>query len=101
MILPRIGISLGDPGGIGPEVSLRALFGAADLPPAQYILFGPAPLLENEAKACGRPPVSALESGRVVGRIRAFFSGIFPRPEGPVRKGVSGAVLRPGFVCLV
>ncbi|MFW6159941.1 MAG: 4-hydroxythreonine-4-phosphate dehydrogenase PdxA [Acidobacteriota bacterium] len=40
MNLPRIGISLGDPGGIGPEVILKALKNKAALPLASYVLFG-------------------------------------------------------------
>jgi 4-hydroxythreonine-4-phosphate dehydrogenase len=53
MILPRIGISIGDPGGIGPEICLRALSRRADLPKARYILFGSQRLLEREADALG------------------------------------------------
>jgi len=50
---PRIGISLGDPGGIGPEICLRALSRAGGLPQAQYILFGSRSIIENEAKTLG------------------------------------------------
>jgi 4-hydroxythreonine-4-phosphate dehydrogenase len=48
MTLPRIGITLGDPGGVGPEVTLRALSLLPSLPPAHYILFGSRELIEKE-----------------------------------------------------
>lgn len=53
MRVPRIGISLGDPGGIGPEIILKALCGEPSLPQAVYILFGDAPVVEREAKRLG------------------------------------------------
>ncbi|MCX6566791.1 MAG: 4-hydroxythreonine-4-phosphate dehydrogenase PdxA [Candidatus Aminicenantes bacterium] len=91
MILPRIGISIGDPAGIGPEVSLRALFGNETLPPAQYVLFGPRPFLENEAKDCG----VAANFGRWSANRSCVEPGVYlrdlPAPEGPVKKGVSGS----------
>ena len=51
MTLPRIGITLGDPGGIGPEIVLKALAGKTSLPEAHYILFGSARFLDREEKA--------------------------------------------------
>jgi len=47
MTLPRIGISLGDPGGIGPEVVIKALSRSLDLPEAVYVLFGTRSVLER------------------------------------------------------
>ncbi len=47
MTLPRIGISLGDPGGIGPEVTVKALSRRLDLPKAVYVLFGTRSVLER------------------------------------------------------
>lgn len=44
----KIGISLGDPGGIGPEVTLKALFSIPNLPKANYVLFGSRSIIENE-----------------------------------------------------
>lgn len=92
MILPRIGISIGDPGGIGPEVSLRALFSSPPLPPACYILIGPRLLLEKEALACGidpaiRPWTPVNEAGVRPG----VFLRDAPGPAETVPKGVSGA----------
>lgn len=48
MILPKIGITLGDPGGVGPEVILKALSSIPPLPKAQYILFGSRHIIEKE-----------------------------------------------------
>jgi len=39
MSLPRIGLCLGDPGGIGPEVTFKALLNLTSLPSAEYIIF--------------------------------------------------------------
>jgi 4-hydroxythreonine-4-phosphate dehydrogenase len=53
MTIPRIGISLGDPGGIGPEVTLKALAAQSNLPEVHYIIFGSSFLLEQEKKVLG------------------------------------------------
>ncbi len=55
MTLPKIGITLGDPGGVGPEVTLKALASFPSLPPAQYILFGSRAIVENEREALNLP----------------------------------------------
>jgi 4-hydroxythreonine-4-phosphate dehydrogenase len=44
----KIGLSLGDPGGIGPEVTLKALFTISSLPKADYVLFGSRSIIEKE-----------------------------------------------------
>jgi 4-hydroxythreonine-4-phosphate dehydrogenase len=48
MTLPQIGITLGDPGGIGPEVTLKALSSLPDHPDARYILFGSQTVIDQE-----------------------------------------------------
>ncbi len=53
MTPPKIGITLGDPGGIGPEVTLKTLSLKESLPKAQYILFGSSSILEEEEKKLG------------------------------------------------
>jgi 4-hydroxythreonine-4-phosphate dehydrogenase len=53
MTLRRIGITFGDPGGIGPEIVLKAFTGDYELPEADYVLFGSAPVLRAEEKALG------------------------------------------------
>jgi 4-hydroxythreonine-4-phosphate dehydrogenase len=53
MSLPRIGVTLGDPGGIGPEIVVKALLRWPELPRAHYVLFGTRELLDREEKALG------------------------------------------------
>lgn len=50
MTLPKIGITLGDPGGIGPEIVLKALAPENPIPEVHYIIFGSAHVLEEEMK---------------------------------------------------
>ncbi len=62
MTLPKIGISLGDPGGIGPEVILKALASRNLLPKAQYVLFGSSLIIAEEKKVLSSAlNVQALE----------------------------------------
>jgi len=84
MTRPRIGITLGDPGGIGPEVTLKSLDSAhlpiadytgigpevtlksldsAHLPIADYTLFGPRSIITREADHLGLS--SVLEHCRI------------------------------------
>ena len=53
MTVPRIGVTLGDPAGIGPEVVLKALTGPAGLPEASYVLFGDPAILAAMGKDLG------------------------------------------------
>ncbi len=66
MTLPRIGITLGDPGGIGPEVTLKSLSKKGVFPPARHILFGSRSLIQSTLKFSGLsmdlPTVSRLDS---------------------------------------
>ncbi|MGD8537227.1 MAG: 4-hydroxythreonine-4-phosphate dehydrogenase PdxA [Candidatus Aminicenantes bacterium] len=66
MTLPRIGITLGDPGGIGPEVTLKSLSQREASSPAHFILFGSRPLTEETLKTLGLhmdiPSLTGLES---------------------------------------
>jgi 4-hydroxythreonine-4-phosphate dehydrogenase len=56
MTVPRIGVTLGDPGGVGPEVALKALAGDHSLPPAAYVLFGNSRIVAGAARAAGLRP---------------------------------------------
>ena len=58
----RIGITFGDPGGIGPEVTLKALE-SDHLPQADYTLFGPRAGITREADRLGLS--SVLERCRI------------------------------------
>lgn len=53
MSLPRIGITLGDPAGIGPETVLKALSLKNSLPEISYVLFGSSSVIEEEKRALG------------------------------------------------
>ena len=53
MSLPRIGITLGDPGGIGPEIVLKALSDRKSLPAAEYVVFGSAVVVEDTERVLG------------------------------------------------
>ena len=48
MTLPKIGITLGDPGGVGPEVTLKSLFALPSIPEAHYVLFGSQSVIDQE-----------------------------------------------------
>jgi 4-hydroxythreonine-4-phosphate dehydrogenase len=60
MSLPKIGLTLGDPGGIGPEIILRLLGNPENLPPAEIIIFGQRKILQAWAEKLG-PPIQWLE----------------------------------------
>jgi 4-hydroxythreonine-4-phosphate dehydrogenase len=87
MTLPRIGITLGDPGGVGPEIILKAFSGKFDLPRAHYVLFGSRRFLEREEKALGvslplRPEAGQKKSGSLTLRE-------VPSPPRAGKRGVS------------
>jgi 4-hydroxythreonine-4-phosphate dehydrogenase len=57
---PQIAITMGDPAGIGPEVSLRLLAHAPTLERCTPLLFGDANVLDRVARRCGLgtlPPI--------------------------------------------
>ena len=53
--LPRIGITLGDPAGVGPELVLRLLAEPARQARVQLVVYGSAQLLRRVAQAAGVP----------------------------------------------
>jgi 4-hydroxythreonine-4-phosphate dehydrogenase len=55
MTVPRIGVTLGDPGGVGPEVILKALTGDRQIPAAAYVLFADCRIVADEARVLGLP----------------------------------------------
>ena len=58
--MTRVGITLGDPAGIGPEVAVKAL-NADDVPAADYVLYGPAWALQQGAEQAGQAVPSNCE----------------------------------------
>ncbi len=59
---PKIAISMGDPGGIGPEIVLKALFQISARRSAHFSLVGSGKILEATAKRLGLP-ISLAEAG--------------------------------------
>ncbi len=53
MSLPRIGITLGDPGGIGPETVFKALSRLHSLPKISYVLFSSSLIVEEGIQSLG------------------------------------------------
>lgn len=84
MTLPRIGITLGDPGGVGPEIVLKALAGDYQLPKADYVLFGSRPVLRAEEKALGihfdfgsgEPRIPALSGSLIFHEIPSLLKTV-------------------------
>ena len=88
MTVPRVGVTAGDPGGIGPEVAVKTLSRPYGLPPASYVLFAPASVVEAEERRLGvRLGVRPWDPGR------APEPGVFLADlPGPVRPPETGRV---------
>jgi len=54
--LPTISVSMGDPGGIGPEVLVRALAENGRRKQARYLIHGSAKVMHEAALVCGVEP---------------------------------------------
>jgi len=54
---PTIAIAIGDPAGIGPEISLKAALDPAIRATCRTVLVGDPLLIERHARACGLPKV--------------------------------------------
>ncbi len=69
MSLPRIGITLGDPGGIGPEIVIRSLANLSLIPDANYTIYGSSSVLEAEERSLDieldRKKISVREVGQL------------------------------------
>jgi len=75
MTLPRIGITLGDPGGIGPEITLKAL-ASPGLPEAEFILFGARTVILSESDRLGLSSVLKRHSIKDVDPQGSFITGM-------------------------
>lgn len=86
MTFPAIGISLGDPGGVGPEIILKAFSKLASLPKARYIVFGGKSILEEAAEGLGlRPDLAAWEATELPSGPGLFLRDVGRLPDGLVR----------------
>lgn len=63
----RIGISLGDVNGIGPEVALRALNARSWPSAARFVLIGSAEVAQGTARGLGLPPPRQVAGPEVAG----------------------------------
>lgn len=86
MTFPAIGISLGDPGGIGPEVVLKALATPSLLPEARFVVFGDRRVWDANREALGL----RLEAPPHKGDTVPSAPGLYFNDTA----GVSGDVLR-------
>ena len=55
---PRLGLTVGDPAGIGPEIVLKAL-AHKDLPEAEWVVYGSKEVLKATAARLGLASVEA------------------------------------------
>jgi 4-hydroxythreonine-4-phosphate dehydrogenase len=77
MTVPRIGLTLGDPGGVGAEVAFKAMASASSLPGAEYVLFGNARLVAEEARALSLPAdFKPWPGGGTAGRPGVFLRDV-------------------------
>jgi 4-hydroxythreonine-4-phosphate dehydrogenase len=53
MTVPRIGVTLGDPGGVGPEIVLKSFAGQAPPFAAAFVIFGDTRIVAAEGRALG------------------------------------------------
>jgi 4-hydroxythreonine-4-phosphate dehydrogenase len=84
MTVPRIGVTPGDPGGIGLEVVVKILSRPSVLPAAAYVLFADPRLVEVEEKRLGlRLAAGEWRPGD------AMEAGVFLSPV-PARAGAAG-----------
>jgi 4-hydroxythreonine-4-phosphate dehydrogenase len=91
MTLPRIGLTLGDPGGVGPEVVLKAFSGDHKLPEADYLIFGSVPVLRAEEKTLGLHFDFGSPPEKRRGRSGSLSFHEVPSPLKAVTKGAPAA----------
>ncbi|UCE59337.1 MAG: 4-hydroxythreonine-4-phosphate dehydrogenase PdxA [Phycisphaerales bacterium] len=98
---PLIGITMGDPAGIGPEVVVKALADPDIRALGRFIIYGLDDVLDRAAGRAGIPPfwfriplaeVARIDSGVVVADFEEF--GIYPWSIGQASKEGGRASLR-------
>jgi 4-hydroxythreonine-4-phosphate dehydrogenase len=91
MTLPAIGISLGDPGGIGPEVVLKVLATPSLLPEARFVVFGDRRVWDAGQAALGlRLEAPIGEGDSVPPAPGLYFNAVGTMPRDVVRGRASG-----------
>ncbi|HMA54519.1 MAG TPA: 4-hydroxythreonine-4-phosphate dehydrogenase PdxA [Acidobacteriota bacterium] len=86
MTVPSIGVTAGDPGGIGPEVVVKALARAGGLPEAAYVVFADPRVIGAEGKRLGIP-VPSREWRPDLPPEPGVFLAAGTAPAGPVTSG--------------
>ena len=88
---PRLGLTAGDPAGIGPEIVLKAL--AADaLPAAEYVVYGTRAALVDRMERFGLRPLEA--SGAYLEDVGDFGEAPLGRVSAAAGRAAAAAVLR-------
>jgi 4-hydroxythreonine-4-phosphate dehydrogenase len=89
---PILGVTVGDPAGVGPEIVLKALRGEV-LGSSRFVVIGPISVLSAEAKRCGiavelRSIASPADARAGEGALDVLD---IPTPAGAIRPGVVSA----------
>ncbi len=87
----RLGLTIGDPAGIGPEILIKSLASQHRLPSASFLIFGPTEIIKQEVKNLKRKinflPFSDWEQLSRPG----FYLYPFEEEKKPVKKGEPSA----------
>lgn len=98
MTLPRVGISLGDPSGIGPEVLALAL----EVPRVRQalvpVVFGDGPTLERFPSLRDLPLRAAADLGRSAGAARVAVTELAERDRRPGKPSRAGGKAQLAYV---
>ena len=71
---PRIGISWGDPGGIGPEVIIKAFQALQTKVKASYLVYASRPMIEAALSALNMPQAPVFSAWKEESRPGFFFT---------------------------
>ncbi|MBN1221977.1 MAG: 4-hydroxythreonine-4-phosphate dehydrogenase PdxA [Candidatus Aminicenantes bacterium] len=86
-----MGITLGDPGGVGPEVILKAVSQKEVLPEVRIILFGSRLVLEEEKRSLGLKPDIIPFDEADIGHLPPLSLYEVPYPDRAADKGSPSA----------
>ena len=92
---PRIGITVGDPAGIGPEIALKAVADARTRSVCQPILIGSTAELRRQAEQLGLPCKYHMVGGSLEGESAADAGNPLVEPQF-YDTGDPGAAVSPG-----
>ena len=88
-----LGITTGDPAGIGPEISLHAAQDAAFLGVCRMVLFGGLEILRSRARDIGLPfEFERITMDDLAGQIKLPSRCIVDIPTGDIRAGIGSKI---------